>query len=259
MDEQIVPRLYVKSRGEQTTKLALQLTRAPRKCLIRFTGGCGKMTAEDAEGLHSLFARALVGFDGAMLFGGTRMLSRDDPSTVVPGITEVPPALRKLCPQAVLLGVVPRTQDLGLCDQGMIVANEAGQPYFTVVHPHQDIVLVVQVSADDAEVWDAEYQECLRIAEDLRSYAAFDTVLVSYNGGTVTRREILATADRDWPVVLVAGSGRVTDELASDRTWLAAHRNVAVADKDPASLRNAFVRFGAVPEHRLAIVAKRQA
>ena len=256
-DTKIVPRLYVKSRGEQTTKLALQLTRAPRKCVIRFTGGCGKMTPEDAAGLHDMFAQALVGFDGAMLFGGTRMLSCDDPDTVVPGITEVPPALRALCPNAVLLGVVPKTQDLSLSDHGMVISSEKGTPYFTVIHPTQDIVLVVQTSADDVEVWDAEQQECLRITEDLRSYAGFSSVLVSYNGGTVTGREINAVADRNLPVVLVQGSGRVTDELAADKAWLAAHHNVVVASKDPLSLRRAFAHFGAVPEQRLALVGKK--
>jgi hypothetical protein len=255
--ETIVPRLYVKSRGEQTTKLALQLTRAPRKFVVRITGGCGSMSSADAEGMHELYARAFVGYDGAMLFGGTRMVAVDAPHDVVPGITEVPPRLRSLCPHMVLLGVIPRTQDLGLSDHGMIVSKEDGKPFVTVVHPTQDIVLVVQVAADDPEVWDAEYQECLRVTEDLRAYADFGSALVSYNGGTVTRREVLATADRGWPVVLIAGSGRTTDELASDRTWLAAHRNVAVADKDPDALRRALASFGAVPETRLALVKGR--
>lgn len=257
-DPNIVPRLYVKSRGEQTTKLALQLTTAPRKCVVRLTGGCGSMSAADAVGMEELFAQALVGFDGAMLFGGTRMLADDDRTKVVPGITEVPPRLRALCPQMVLLGVIPKTQDLRLIDHGMVVSAEDGKPFITVVHPVQDIALVVQVNADDAEIWDAEYQECLRIVEDLRTYAGFSSVLVSYNGGTVTRREVLAVADRGWPIVLIRGSGRTTDELATDAGFLAAHRtNVAVADKDPASLRAVLAGFGAVPEQRLRLVARR--
>ena len=258
-DANIVPRLYIKSRGEQTTKLALQLTCAPRKCVVRITGGCGSMSEADAEGMQELYARAFVGYDGAMLFGGTRMLRQDDPSAVVPGITEIPPRLRQLCRDMVLLGVIPKTQDIRLTDTGMIVSAEEGKPYFTVVHPTQDVVLVVQVSPDDPEIWDAEYHECLRITEDLRGYAGFTSVLVSYNGGTVTRREILATADRDWPVILIRGSGRVTDELAADRTFLAAHRNIAVADKEPDALRRALADLGIVPEARLALVGRRQA
>jgi hypothetical protein len=255
----IIPRLYVKSRGEQTTKLALQLTCAPRKHVVRLTGGCGGMSAEDADGLIGLYSRALVGYDGAMLFGGTRMLRTDDPVSTVPGITEIPPAIRTLCPTMVLLGVVPKTADMLLTEHGMVISAEDGKPYFTVVHPTQDIALVVQVSADDAEVWDAEYEECLRVTEDLRSYAGFGSTLISYNGGTVTRREVLATADRGWPVILIRGSGRVTDELAADRTWLAAHHSVAVADKDSDALRQALATTGAVPERRLALVQRRNA
>lgn len=253
-DAHIVPRLYVKSRGEQTTKLALQLTCAPRKCVVRMTGGCGSMSQDDAEGLIELFAAAFDGYDGAMLFGGTRMLRCDDPTVVVPGITEVPPALRLRCPSMTLLGVTPRTQDLALTEHGVIVSAEDGKPYFTVVHPQQDISLVVQTTPDDPEVWDAEYQECLRIAEDLRSYAGFRSVLVSYNGGTVTRREILATAERGWPVILIRGSGRVTDEFAADDAFLAANPHVAVAEKDVGSLRDALARHGAVPPRRFAVL-----
>ena len=250
----VVPRLYIKSQGEQTTKLALQLTTAKRKTVVRFTGGCGKMSDQDAANLLDLFTRAFIGYDGAAIYGGTRMLRRDDPTESVMGITEVPSHLRSLCPDMVLLGVVPRTQDLGLCEQGMIVANDANDPYFTIVHPEQDITLVVQVSADNPEVWDAEYQECMRITNDLKEYCNFKSILISYNGGSVTEREILRTAEKGWPVILIKDSGRKTDEYANNREFLALRTNVRVVEKDAASLRAALVEFGAVPERRLHIV-----
>ena len=217
----------------------------------------GSMSATDAEGLYDLYAQALSGFDGALIFGGARMLMRDDPEKIVPSITEVPSRLRRFCPEMIVLGIVPKTEDLRLDDRfGLVVSSESGNPYITVIHPEQDIVLVVQTSADDKEIWDAEFQECLRITSDLREYGDWKSVLVSYNGGPVTKREIIATAERGWPVVLIKGSGRVTDEFAADKDFLIVHRdNVAVAKQDPIDLRMKLSDFGAMPRQRLTLVS----
>lgn len=250
----LVPKLFVKSRGDKTTRLSLMLTKSPRRVVVRLTGGCGEMSGDDAEGLYALFAEAFAGFDGALLFGGSRMISRDDHSVVVPGITEIPTAMRRDCPNMVTLGVVPRTEDLGLADYGMIISREDGNPYVTIVHPEQDIALVVQVSADDAEVWDAEYQECLRITQDLREYAGFTSILVCYNGGSVTERELLATAQRGWPVILVDGSGRKTEAYAHDEAFLTAHPNVRVCDRNATSLRDHLAFFDGLPPQKLRLL-----
>jgi len=260
-DQRIVPRLFVKSHGEQITKLSLMLTKAPRKCVVRLTGGCGKMSAADADGLYDLFTQSMSGFDGALTFGGTRMVLRNDHKTIIPGITEVPSRLRPFCPDMIVLGVIPKTEDLQLDpDLGLVVSSEPDQPYVTAIHPEQDIVLVVQTNADHEEKWDAEFEECLRITDDLRNYGEWESVLVCYNGGTVTKREIVATAERGWPIVLIRGSGRVTDEFAADRDFLATYRsNVAVAEKDPIDLRLKLSEFGAMPRQRLSLVSNRLA
>ena len=260
-DQRIVPRLFVKSRGEQTTKLSLMLTKAPRQCVVRLTGGCGSMSAEDANGLYELFTKAMPGFDGAIIYGGSRMLMRDDPEKIVPGITEIPSHLRRFCPDMVVLGVVPKTEDLLLDSRyGLIVSSEPEKPYVTIVHPEQDIALVIQTNADDKEIWDAEFQECMRITDDLRQYANWQSVLISYNGGTVTRREILATAERGWPVILIRGSGRVTDEFAANKEFLMNYRtNVAVAENNWIDLRQTLSGFGAMPRERLTLVSSRTA
>lgn len=260
-DQQIVPRLFVKSHGEQTTKLSLMLTKAPRHCVVRLTGGCGKMSAADAEGLYELFSQALSGFDGALVFGGTRMVLRDDHKTIVPGITEIPSRLRPFCPNMIVLGVIPKTDDLRLdADLGLIVSSEPDHPFVTAVHPEQDIVLVVQTNADHQEIWDAEFQECLRITNDLRDYGDWKSVLISYNGGSVTEREILETAKRGWPVILIRDSGRKTDEYAANADFLATYRdNVTVSDKDSIDLRMKLSDFGAMPRQRLTLVSNRSA
>ncbi len=249
-----IPSLVIKSKGESTTRLALRLTRARRKMVIRLTGGCGKMSEEDAAGLYELFRSALAGYDGALLFGGTRMLRRDDPSMVVPGITEIPSFCRETCPDMITLGVIPRTQEIGICEYGLLLVDEPGDPYMTVAHPGMDLGLLVQRSADEPEVWDAEWQECLHITGDLREFGGFSSVLVCYNGGTVTERELLAVAARGWPVILVDGSGRTTEAYARNEAFLAAHPNVRVCDGDARSLRDLLIFFGAHAPEKLRLL-----
>jgi len=254
MGHTIIPALFIKSKGEQTVQLALKLTTAPRKIVVRFTGGCGKMSSEDAEDLYELFNEAFVGFQGAMLFGGTRMLCREDSTVVVPGITEVVHRIRSNNPQSISLGVVPRTSILSLSELGMIVEDDPQTPYVTIVHPEQDMCLMVQVGTDCPEVWDAEYQECQRIMEDLRGFAGFQTLLICYNGGTVTERELLVHAKKGWPVLLIEGSGRTTDHYASDATFLRDHPNVHVADKSAHAIRSYLIQSGALPPDKLRLV-----
>lgn len=246
-----VPSLVIQGRGEQSTKVALTLTRARTRIIVRITGGCGRMEPEHAATLDTIFDDAFAPFSGALLFGGTRMVRRDDPHAVVPGITEIPPRIRARNPDAMILGVIPRTEDLRIApDLGMIVADDPAEPYVTIVHPHQDTCLVVQRDADHPERWDAEYEACMHITEHLRTYAGWQSLLVSYNGGAVTEREIRRTAARGWHVLLIAGSGRVTDALANDRDFRAAHPNVLTAQATAASLRHELQRLGVVPAER---------
>lgn len=254
MEPFMIPSLVIKSKGESTTRLALRLTRAKTKVVIRLTGGCGKMSVEDAEDLYRLYRDALAGFNGAMLFGGTRMLMRDDPSVIVPGITEIPSFCAGACPDMLTLGVIPRTQDLSVCELGMLVSSEPGNRYVTIVHPKIELGLLVQRSAEEAEDWDAEFKECLDLVRDLRDFAGFQSILISYNGGTVTEREILATAKRGWPVILVNGSGRKTEEYANDAAFLKEYPNVKVCERDAQSLRDLLIFFGAKPPEKLRLL-----
>lgn len=249
-----IPSLVIKNKGDSVTDMMLRLTRAKRRVVIRLTGGCGKMSAEDADGLYALYRDALAGFDGAMLFGGTRMLLRDDPSVVVPGITEIPWFCRDVCPDMITLGVIPRTSLIGLCDYGMLINDEPDTPYITIAHPRQHLGLIVQLSADKPEVWDAEWQECVRMTELLRESAGWTSVLICYNGGSVTERELVATATRGWPVILVDGSGRKTEEYARNEAFLAEHPNVRVCDRDARSLRDLLIFFGAHPPEKLRLL-----
>ncbi len=251
-----IPSLYIQNEGEESTKIVLQLTRAEQKFVIRITGGCGYMSPDDAKGLYNLFAEAFNGFKGAMLFGGTRMIKKDNTSSIVPGITEIPPLIEKK-EDVVILGVVPKTSDLELSVKyGLVVSVDNKQQYITVVHPDQDMCLIVQSSVDKTSCWETEFEECIRITSNLRDFADWKSLLISYNGGKVTEKEILKTAKLGWPVLLIKGSGRKTDEYANNQEFLNAYPNVVVAQKEVSSIRKQLIKAGALPCEPLRLIGE---
>ena len=252
----IVPSLYIQNKGEHSTNLALRLTQARDRFIVRLTGGCGNMSPQDAKGLTDLFAQAFEGFAGAMIFGGTRMLSYPDFKKIKFGITEIPPLIGEKNPDAVTLGVIPRTQELGLSPHGLLVADEKEKGFITIVHPQQDICLVVQISADNAQTWDAEVDECLEITKNLREFAGWNSLLISYNGGSVTEKEIVKTAQLGWPILLINGSGRKTEEYANNTEFLHKFPNVHVAENTAKSLKEKLFVLEALKRNNFSLVEK---
>ena len=241
------PSLYFKRREEASISIALRLTRAPERFVIRITGGCGNMSAEDAVGLYDMFCDALSGYRGAILFGGTRMVRRVNSDIIVPAITEIAPLVKRQNPYVQILGVVPKPGDIKIVPEfGIVVTDDLDNDFVTIIHPDQDQCMVVQQNVDKGVDWTVEFQECMTITSFLREEAGWNSLLVSYNGGGVTEKEIMATAKLGWPVLLVNGSGRVTEKLANDQEFLASHPNVMVAEKSAPSLRHQLTRAGAV-------------
>lgn len=214
------------------------------------------MSVEDEIGLKELFVQAFRDFAGAILFGGTRMLFKSNFKTGRFGITELAPLIGEQNPDCVILGVVPRTEELKFSPYGVIISEEPSDDFITILHPNQDICLIVQLSADNPEIWDAEYEECIEITNNLRQFAGWDSLLISYNGGTVTEREILKTAKLGWPVLLINGSGRKTEEYANNIDFLQTYPNVHVAEKNVACLREKLFILGALKKNAFPMVEK---
>lgn len=238
---------YVVNKGEDSTKFSLTLTRARERMVVRLTGGCGYMSPESADGLYEMFLTAFRGFEGALLFGGTRMLARDDLNRVIPSITEIPPLIKEANPGCEILGVIPKTADLAaVAGIGNVVSDE--EKYYTIAHPYQTSYVLVQDGPDKLVPWETEFEVCRDITSRLRDYAGFGSLLLSFDGGGTTEKEILDLSARGWPVLLIDGSGRKTQEYARNREWLMAHPNVSVCDNDAASLRAALVELGVVTQ-----------
>ena len=214
----------------------------PRRVAVRITGGCGDMSREDAQGVQDLFGAAFEGFEGLLLIGGTRMIMGMDPDDVVFGITEVGPTIRRTNPSCRVLGVVPRCKDFMFCPEPpvLIVRDEAHETGITtIVHPDQDFVITAATALTKEAVWDDEVACCQYLTETLVSYGAWSSLLIAYNGGGTTEREIRSTASYGWPVLIVRGSGRACDKLACDAEFLAEHPTVRVCERSASSMRAA--------------------
>jgi len=234
-----------------------RLSTVPRRVIVRITGGCADMSAADAAGMMELFTTAFQGFSGAMLVGGTRMIRNLDAGDVIPGITEVGPAIRRENPESFVLGVVPRCQDFGFSSEVpvLIVKQqqsadasqcEEDRQFTTIVHPDQDMVIAAMTALTKDQIWDDEVEFCRYVTDLMVSYGAWQSLLVAYNGGGVTEREVRATAKRGWPVLIVQGSGRTCDKLAVDQDLLQLS-NVSVCQRDATSMRHALERLEVVP------------
>lgn len=77
----------------------------------------------------------------------------------------------------------------------------------------------------------------MEITERFRRVLDYQSLLVCYNGGNTTKKEIMATLACDWPILLIADSGGNTDKLAHDPEFTA-HGNVFVTEKSVESIRS---------------------
>jgi len=253
--------LFWASGREKSARFAVNFSRNVRHFVLRLTGGCGLLSPEHAAGMKNL-EDALAGrsangtpqprFSGFGLFGGTRMLRKDDPSVIVPGITEVFPNITSECPEAVFLGVAARTEKTKHSQPyGIIMSSEGNHDFFTILHPTMTAAIILQPGVDADALWDDEYKECIFYCDELRK-AAWQNLLVVYNGGGIAEKEILAWAklgklDRsNWKVLLIKGSGRKADQYAGDESFLAEHPTVHVAGPDIESTREKLLELGAL-------------
>jgi hypothetical protein len=99
----------------------------------------------------------------------------------------------------------------------------------------------------DKPIWDDEVEFRRYVTHVLRMYGEWRSVLIAYNGGGTTEREVIATADQGWPVILIKGSGRATDKLAEDKSFLRAHPSVRVCEHSAAALQLELMDLEALP------------
>ncbi len=268
-------------------KFAINFARNARHYFLRITGGCGLMEKEHGVAMDVLIS-ALGGdkagdpyFDGFGVMGATRMHRLSDPSIIVPGVTEILPAIHRKIKRAAILGIVAMTPDLryGTDDTGILLEVNEANDFYTIVHPDLRSLLMVKPSEEslplDVErllaranangivpeydpnkaLWRAEYRQSLKFCSELMKLDDWQSLLLVYNGGGITEEEIriwatLGKVDPRYQVLLVKGSGRKADQYANDSAWLAEHPTVHVADNQLASIRGKLLQLGAIRHPR---------
>ncbi len=228
---------------------ALMGTTVRDKVVLRIAGGCKNMSHEDRLGMLDYYATALGGYRGLLFSGGTRNLTEF--GEVDPMVTEIPGLIAMLNKECVALGTMPRTDTMRLAGELRLTLDSHG----TIPNPNMDGLLVVQkgASALDRLDWNGDLPAYFGLMENWLQCGGFTAGgLVSWNGGAVTREEIVGCLSRGWPAFLVEGTARVTDEVIDEVRKGAvdgvAEKNlkhaVIVSKSDPGTLRTALIEYG---------------
>jgi hypothetical protein len=206
--EQKIPLVVMNATDGLPAAFALMGTRAQDKVALRIGGGCKGMGPEDKDQMVGFFARALAGYRGIIWSGATRQV--DAAGMVDPMVTDVPGVIARSNPECVALGTVPRTELLTLQGESRLVLDQYG----TVLNPTQSGILIVQNGPDGSLGWDGDVETYFKLMNNWGKYAGFAKLgLLSWNGGEVTKLEIIKSTQQGWPTILIEGSGRVTDEI----------------------------------------------
>ena len=242
-------RLLVMDRKEGfPSTFALMATNVANKVAIRLSGGCKGMGPDDKIAMLGYFAEAFAGYRGLIWSGATRQFTPE--GGLDPMVTDVPGVVAEKNPGCVALGSAPRTDVLSLQGESRLVLDQYG----TGPNPSMSGVLIVQNGADGKSDWDGDLDAAFGLMDKLMECAGFLAAgVIAWNGGPITRDEIMRSAKRGWPTIVVRGSGRASDEIASQLEAndpalvgvLPKGHKLVVADRsDPATLRNHLVAFG---------------
>lgn len=276
-----VPKLFFINSGssKNQARIIAVMSQAANHQIVRFTGGCGYMNEADGKEFLSLFTKSFNGFEGVALFGGTQMLSTTEPVKVIPGITEIGPAIR-MENNSIALGVINCDKELTLENGTVVLSKE--DDYVTVIHPSQDVVAVIDSNIRDGETqemvlrhtsilkalsyyselsekhkifdgapqkWEWEFLACSSISELLVD-TGWKNMLVVYNGGATTLKEVFDYVTRGWPVLIIKGSGRVANELVQNSQFNRQFGNyVTYVERDYWALRAHLESKGVVPDY----------
>jgi len=117
---------FTMGEDQQTSAhVALGLTRAHQRDLIRVSGGAGLIEHTAGILINEVLPKSLPGFAGAIAFGGTRTLQLSNPSKVIQNMQEAAITVAKQNPKAQTLGIVPRRSVFQLHPQwGMIISEK---------------------------------------------------------------------------------------------------------------------------------------
>ena len=187
-------KLVTALRGTPMASLIESLGISPPKNLILLIGGADKLDERLTSRLTQLFsrgiARAAADAEALIIDGGTQA-----------GIMQIMgQSIADRGRRSSLLGVAPAGKVT--YPGGPTVAGNDSAP----LDPnHSHFVLV------DGSEWGSETETLFEFA------AAFNVPVLAIlvNGGAIAKDELLQSVRRNWPVIVIEGSGRLADEVAA--------------------------------------------
>jgi hypothetical protein len=189
---------------------------APSNVNMRWAGGCKGFSPEQVESLFKLVAEGSVSLDGQRTYqgavgsGGTMDFDKDGAESVM--ICQVPYYMARLF-DCVAWGSTPQTYRLRMDQEregGIIVSKYGAHLDY---RGHMNIVTQNDMS-EPLQGWDGD----VRLYMDaLGEFAKRDykVAVGVVNGGDVTKDEALLALTKNIPVIIVEGTGRAADELAT--------------------------------------------
>jgi hypothetical protein len=165
------------------------------QAIIMLSGGASRLEDELKPRLTQLFSRGIarvaLNTEALVIDGGTQS-----------GVMEMMgQGVADRERQTSLLGIAPA----GLVtypDKGTVQAGTPLDPN------HSHFVLV------DSDEWGGETETMYDLAASL-AQEDVPVVTVLVNGGSISKQEVLRSVREGWPVVVLAGSGRLADEIAT--------------------------------------------
>jgi hypothetical protein len=190
---------------------ALLGTTAERKVAIRLAGGCKGMSVDEKMQMQAFFTTAFMGYKGLIWSGATRQT--DKTGAIDPMVTDIPGVIAAVNPGCVALGTVPRVEMMTLQQESRLVLDQYG----TFPNPSMLGILVVQNGADGTLDWDGDVKTYAALMNQWRDCGGFKSLgLISWNGGAVTKDEVIMSIKQGWVTILIKGTGRATDELVTE-------------------------------------------
>lgn len=184
--------LTVRTNGQiDPAEIAAALKLPPCTRLLLISGGAGNMSGELFTRLRALFAevgRVIAHYQGTVIDGGTQ-------SGVMQLMGE---ALAHAGSQVAHIGVLPAHADIG----------QAGLHAEDIMEPHHPYFVLVE-----GYLWGDEVETMYALAGYLSANVPSVTLLV--NGGAIALHEIEWNVRQNREVIVIAGSGRLADEIAN--------------------------------------------
>ena len=184
--------MTVRANGQtDPAEIAAALKLPPCTRLLLISGGAGQMTGQMFPRLKALFAevgRVIAQQHGTIIDGGTQA-----------GVMQLMgEALAQAGKNVAHIGVLPAYADTG---QAGVLAEDIMEPH------HSAFVLV------DGYVWCDEVETMYRLGGYL--YATVPSVTMLITGGAIAVHEIEWNVPQQREVIVLAGSGRLADEIAA--------------------------------------------